>query len=267
MQEYPTRYELQRLAETAGRAMLKYFGQELNVTLKDDNTPLTIVDTLINKTVLEYFEQNYPHIHVVGEEGNREVADAEYTVLCDPIDGTSPYSLWIPVSAFAITVLKDGEPFLAVIHDPFLKRTWIGEKGKGTALNARPVRVSEARSLHGSNVMLVKWKGCGFNLDWVETKLGHKDAKVQNLTSLAYFGGLIASGLVEASIFPGTGLLETAAMQVIVEEAGGLVTDLFGNRIVYSREHNYRHTYGSLASNKWLHEELLKLTNPTFVPK
>lgn len=263
MRNYPTQYQLRGLASEAGRVMLKHFGLGRNWTLKDDSTPLTRADTEINALVLHYFEHHFPHIHVVSEEGDREVAEAEYEVLCDPLDGTSPYSLGIPVSAFVLTVLKAGVPLMGIIHDPFQNRTWVGEKGHGATLNSIPVKVSKHHKLLNSNVMLVRWQNCGFNLDWVETKLMEQGVKVQNLTSLAYFSGLIASGTVEASIFPGRGLLETAAAQVIVEEAGGLVTDLSGARIIYSRAANYRHKGGSLVSNGVLHGVLVGYTDPS----
>lgn len=263
MNLYPSLYELTFLAREAGKVMRKHFDQGRTWSLKEDSTPVTKADLEINALVLRYFEHNFPHVHVHAEEGDREVEDAEYVVLCDPLDGTSPYSLAIPVSAFALTVLKQGEPIAAVIHEPFMSRTWTAKQGEGATLNtATKVRVSTHDTLKDSNVMLVKWPGCGFSLDWVENQLALSGAKVQNITSLAYFGGLIASGYVEASIFPGRGLLETAAMQLIVEEAGGRVTDLSGAKIVYSRAANYRHKGGSLVSNGVLHDSLLMYTDP-----
>ncbi len=266
MREYPDANFLSFLAHDAGAIILEHFNLERNWTLKDDSTPLTEADLKINELVLNRMRGSYPHINFLGEEGNREVADAEYTALCDPIDGTADFAAGIPVSAFCLTIVKVDEPVASVIYDPFLKRMWMARRGEGAFLNGKPVHVSAHREVKDSNVMLVKWHNCGFDLVWVEGKLMEQGAKVQNITSLAYFGGLIASGTVEASIFPGRGVLETAAMQVIVEEAGGQVTDLEGDRIRYQSS-GYKLRAGALVSNGVLHEKLLRLANPTFIPE
>lgn len=264
--EYPDAGFLRSLAREAGYMMLEGFNLERDWTTKEDSTPLTKTDLAINAFVLRAMEENYPGVHVLAEEGNREVEGAEYVALCDPIDGTSAFALGIPVSAFCLSVLKGDQPVAGVIHDPFQKRTWIAHKGEGAFLNGERVHVSDHQEIPGSNVMLVKWHNCGFHLDWVESRLMEKGAKVQNITSLAYFGGLIASGTVEASIFPGRGALETAAMQIIVEEAGGLVTDLYGDPILYKTA-GYKLKNGALASNGVIHPKILEFTNPPFVPE
>jgi fructose-1,6-bisphosphatase/inositol monophosphatase family enzyme len=262
--KYPDPIFLRAIAEDAGEIMLRHFNLKRDWTLKDDSTPLTVADTLINTMVLARFLERFPHINVLAEEGNREVDDAEYTVLCDPIDGTSCFALGIPTSAFCLSVLKDDDPIAGVIHDPFQRRTWIAHKGQGAFLNGDRIHVSDHREIKSSNIMLVKWHDCGFYLQETEAELMQRGAKVQNGTSLAYWGGLIASGTVEASIFPGTGGLETAAMQIVIEEAGGRVTDLFGKPIFY-RSSGYKLHRGALASNGLIHEDLVALFDPPYV--
>jgi fructose-1,6-bisphosphatase/inositol monophosphatase family enzyme len=261
---YPDSTFLIDIAHDAGEIITSHFNLNRDWIVKEDSTPLTKADTLINAMVLARFERDYPHINVIAEEGNREVAGAEYTALVDPIDGTTGYALGIPVSAFCATILKGDKPIAAVIFDPFQARMWLVSEGDGTTLNGKRVSVSEHRELKNSHVMLVKWYGCGFNLGLVELQLMEQGSKVQNITSLAYFGGLIASGTVEASIFPGRGALETAAMQAIIEGAGGLVTDLHGDRILY-QSGGYKLGKGALASNGVIHDKLLQFTHPPLV--
>ena len=81
-------------------------------------------------------------------------------------------------------------------------------------------------------------------------------AKWMNFASVAVFGGLIASGQIEASIFPGQKAWETGAMQVIVEEAGGKVTDIYGKPMRYGPNGEIE---GHIVSNGWIHDELVEI--------
>ena len=256
--EYPEVAELFSLARAAGVVMTDNFNLDRNWTLKPDDTPVTPADITINNMVIRWFDTLYPDITVLAEEGNRVVAGAEYIALCDPIDGTNAYGLGIPVSAFCISILKGNKPFMSVIYDPFQQRLWHAETGKGAYLNGKAVHVSNYAQLAKANMAVVWWKNCGHHMHDVAGKLIDSGVNIQNVCSLVYFGGLIATGTMEASIFPGRGAWETAAMEVIVKEAGGTVTDLHGNDILYERN-GYQLRNGSVVSNGFVHQQILDL--------
>jgi fructose-1,6-bisphosphatase/inositol monophosphatase family enzyme len=222
--------------------------------VKGDNTPLTKSDTDINRLVIQSIERDYPHVRVIGEEENYEPADAEYTVLCDPVDGTIPFSRGVPISAFVISVIREHQPLAAVIYDPFQGRMWHAMKGCGTYLNDRMVRVSEHRSLKRSNVCMVWWKGSPYNLHGACEKLMEAGTIWTNPCVIAYHGGLLASGEYDATIFPGQKGWETAAMQLLAEEAGGRSTDIHGNPNKYGPLGEIE---GHIISNGLLHDELV----------
>lgn len=257
-QHFPDTRYLDHLAKEAGEIICSLFTLGMKKEWKKDATPVTAADKAVNDLVLKSFANDYPHIHVVSEEGNSEGAVTEYRVLCDPIDGTFPFCMGAPICAFCITVLKGDNPLSAVIYDPFMNRLWHANACGGAFLNNEPVRVSERKSVKGSMTCMVWWGGSGHNLHAVCGKLMNAGGKWMNPASIAYFGGLVASGEMEATIFPGPYGWETAAMSLIVEEAGGRATDLFGNNIRYGSDGKMI-SRGHVISNGFVHDELLKL--------
>lgn len=235
--------------------MRKAFTSGMKREWKEDHTPLTESDTAINRLVIAQMEHDYPHVSVVGEEESRVVEGSEYVMLVDPIDGTIPFCQGVPASTFCVSVLKDGVPISTVVHDPFCNRTWHAEKGRGTMLNGESVRVSNEGTLAKSTVSIMWWKGTIGNLNKVCEKLVEKNMKWLNLCSVAIAGGLVSSGDISASIFPGQKAWETAAMQLLVEEAGGVATDLYGKKLTYGLDLKID---GHVISNGVIHDQLLE---------
>lgn len=253
---FPNQIELVSLAKQAGEIMRKNFVSGMEREWKEDQTPLTKSDLKINRLVIEWIQNKYPHITVIGEEESRIIENSEYVVLVDPIDGTVPFCQGVPVSTFCISILKNSIPVVAVIHEPFTNRTWSAEKGMGTTLNNTPVQVSKNRIFSQSTISIIWWKNSIGNLHKVCNEIIEKDAKWFNLCSVAIAGGLISSGDLAASIFPGQKIWETAAMQLLVEEAGGIATDLYGNKLVYGADMNIS---GHVMSNGLIHEKLIEI--------
>ncbi len=255
---YPKKAQLVNLAKTAGKIMEENFCLGMKISWKADNTPITEFDTRINRLVISWFAQEFPEISVIGEEESKIVKNSEYTALVDPIDGTVPFCHGIPVSTFCLSIIdnKNGRPVIGVIHDPFLKRTWHAEAGKGAFFNGKPARVSNRSAISNSLVSIMWWNTAKFNLCKACNLLVRKKAHCLNLFSVAICGGLIASGEMAASIFPSVHAWETAAMEIIVAEAGGKATDLYGDKIKYSGNSKIS---GHIISNGLIHDELVAI--------
>ncbi|MDP2641706.1 MAG: inositol monophosphatase [bacterium] len=258
--DYPNVVYLAQLAAKASEIMRSNFRCGMSRPCKDDGTPLTETDTAINTLVLESIAKDYPHVAVLGEEGDQHVDGAEYRIVCDPVDGTIPFSRGIPVSTFCISVLCGDEPLVALISDPFMERRWHAVRGGGAFLydetGIRPIKVSAHPELHRSNISMIWWAGADYNLTLVATKLMDEKALWGNYLSVAIMGGLVGSGEYDASIFPGRRSLETPAMQLIVEEAGGRATDIHGNALRYGPKGE---TDGHIISNGLIHDDLVGL--------
>lgn len=259
-EHYPGITYLMHLAREAGSITKKHFSLGMERATKDDDTPLTAADTAINQLVVDSIRKDYPHVRVIGEEGNYEVDDAEYTVLCDPIDGTIPFCRGTPISAFVISVLREHQPVAAVIYDPFLDRLWHAAHRQGAFLvsssGATQVSVSSHSKLHRANICMVWWKGSSFNLHAAAQKLMDAGAIWGNPLTIAYYGGLLASGEQDATIFPGLKGWETAAMSLIATEAGGRATDIHGNSLRYGPNGEIE---GHIISNGLIHDDLVEL--------
>ena len=167
-EHYPEITYLMRLAREAGTIIKQSFCLGMERITKDDDTPLTAADTAINQLVVDSIRKDYPHIRVIGEEGNYEVEGAEYTVLCDPIDGTIPFCRGTPISAFTISVIREHQPIAAVIYDPFMDRLWHAVHRRGAFLvsptGVNQLKVSTHSEIRRSNICMVWWKGSSFNL-------------------------------------------------------------------------------------------------------
>lgn len=251
---------LKALALEAGNIIREEFSSnsKVNALWKEDDTPVTESDVEVNNLVIAKIKKQYPEVSVIAEEGSHIVEGSDWLVYCDPIDGTFPYATGMPISTFIISALYKGVPTLAVIYDPFNDRMYTAQKGKGAFLNGDPIKVSERAELSSkAHIHLIWWKK---SLDFAPlcSKLLEKGATWMNFCTIGIVGGLIATGQFEASIFPGNKLWETAAMALVVEEAGGRCTDLEGNPIDFLKNGEMK---GHVVSNGLLHEELLRLIN------
>jgi fructose-1,6-bisphosphatase/inositol monophosphatase family enzyme len=242
------------LAKKAGGIIKANFNLGMKKEWKKDNTPLTETDLAINQLVLDAIKNNYPEHSVLSEEGDNFKESDEFVWICDPVDGTIPFSHGIPVSTFSLALLRNGQSLLGVIYDPFLDRLFFAEKNKGAYLNNKKIAVSKIDNPQESVIGVEYFLNESYDLLQVINSLRKQQVKVITLTSIAYMGSLVACGELAATIFPGRKPHDTAALKIVVEEAGGKVTDLFGNEQRYDKA-----IKGHIISNGKLHNQLVKL--------
>ena len=236
-----------KLAQAAGKTMLKNFSLGMKKQWKEDNSPVTATDHAINQMVIEEIKKAYPDMSILGEEASHMIEGSEYTWVCDPIDGTVPFAYGVPTSVFELALVKDGEPILGIIYDPFLDRLFEAQKGQGALLNGQPIHVSDAKSF--------KLNIAGAGEPSMIAALYENGARAMNVLSIAYVSALVASGeLVAAIAYTWAGPWDIAAVKLIVEEAGGTVTSLDGKEQRYDQKIN-----GAAISNGYLHESLLEI--------
>lgn len=135
------------IAKKAGGIILENFKMGMKKEWKKDETPVTLTDRKINNMVSGAINKNFPDHSFILEEGGSTNKKSPYMWLCDPVDGTIPFSHGIPASVFVLALIKDGSPILGVIYDPFLDRMFFAEKGKGAFLNNKKMKVSNANNL------------------------------------------------------------------------------------------------------------------------
>ncbi len=230
------------MAGDAGKIMKKYFrSADIDTEWKADHTPLTAADKKINDLLIERVEKYYPEHGVIGEEGSyMEERDMVWVV--DPIDGTAPYSLGIPTSTFCLALVNrtDGQPVIAVVYDPFLDHLYTAKKNEGAYLNDRKIKTSDAVDFHHSYLAVN-----GFSKKIENGKVLIRPGKLMErirhnhggkcltFQSHVYTAMKVASGELVGSVLAFGSPWDAAAASLIVEEAGGLSTDLNGKKRRY----------------------------------
>lgn len=247
----------EKIALEAGSVMLKYFKMGVESKEKVDKTVVTRADEEINKLVIKKVEDSYPNTSVQGEEASLNKS-SKMVWVCDPVDGTEPFSKGIPISVFSLALVDDGKPVLGVVYDPFMKRLYKATSGNGAFLNNKKLKVSDKPLSVRATVDVEWWPEASWDADTAMHNLSMDTATyVLHLGSIIQAGCLVAAGQYEACIFTGGKgkNMDIAALKVIIEEAGGKVTDLFGN------EQRYDGTIkGAIVSNGVVHDEILKYT-------
>ncbi len=244
-----------RLAIAAGEIMRQHFLADISYHEKDDGSLTTAADDQINDMVIAEIAKAFPAHSVLGEERSADHG-SDFVWVCDPIDGTIPYRKGIPIATFSLALVREGNPIAGVIYDPHMQRLYSAEQGRGAYLNDKKIHVSQTGLTRHAIVNSTWWFDAEHDIDTPLHQLSlDTDTYVTNLGSLAFVNGLVAAGQYEASVYAGTTgkYVDVAASKVIVEEAGGRTSDLFGHDQRYDRD-----IQGSIMSNGVIHDELVR---------
>jgi len=231
------------------------FRRDLEITTKPDRTFVTQADTAIERAIRARIRAAYPDHGLVGEEYGTEDGEAATRWYIDPIDGTHNFIRGVPLFGTLLGVERDGELQASVMSAPALDERWWAHRGGGAwardrSGEARRIRVSEIDRLEDSHLLY------GSGRDIIESGLapGFEDLLRASWRDRGFgdFWGyaLVAEGAAEAMIEVELKTWDAAAPTVIVEEAGGRVTDYGGHRDIAA---------GTIvASNGRLHETVLE---------
>ena len=245
------------LAEKAGAIIFQYFAKEIKKEWKEDNTPVTAADIAVNKLVIESILKEYPTHGILGEEESF-MQESEYVWVCDPIDGTFPFSHGIPTFTFSLALTHNGNPVSAVVYDPVMKRMYAAEKGKGAYMNRGKINVSKSSTFERQSLGIEGYHSLDYELDSFRKEIREKLARIYHFGSITYENLLVAQGEFIASIFLKKSSWDCAAVKLLIDEAGGKTTDLYGHEQRYDKPIN-----GFVGSNGVIHEQLLELLSKT----
>ncbi len=242
-----------QLAYEAGDIMKKNFLVAAH-TWKIDATPLTEADTTINRLVIEKIAERFPNHSVLGEEES-VAKDGEMTWVCDPVDGTMPFSHGLPISTFSLALCKNGQPFVGVVYDPFMDRLFWASTGEGAFCNGKKIKVNTLKLSENALIDIEAYEKSIFPFRKpLDITLFENGAKTTHLWSAIISAVLVADGQFSGSIFCLDKPEDAAAVKIIVTEAGGVVTDLNGDEQRYDQP-----TKGFVASNGVIHKDLINL--------
>lgn len=242
------------IAHEAGEIMIRYFKEENGASYKIDQTIVTKADTEINKYLIKRVNEVFPAHSVDGEE--EQTGKSDYVWVCDPVDGTAMYARHIPVAVFSLALVIDGNPVIGVVYDPFTNNMYSAIKGNGAYKNEEKITVNDSDLDEMKSVShFDMWPGAEYDIYDVVKEIGRKTYLV-SIGSIIRAGMCVATGDFNLAIFPGTKHknCDIAALKVIVEEAGGKVTDLYGEEQRYDKDIN-----GAIISNGKIHKEIIDL--------
>lgn len=246
-----------QIAKEAGKMIKEDFALSMQRRLKpDDETYVTDTDKKINKMVIGLVRKEYPAHDIISEEGSHIANRSANRWVCDPVDGTISFSHGVPICAFSLALVVEGMPHIGVVYDPFGDRMFHAEIGKGAFLDGKRIKVSRESRLRNSVVGFSHWKNPQFNLAPLYENLTDNSigANVLVLGSITYMGALVSCGEFAANVHAARLPYDSAALKVIIEEAGGKVTDLFGIDQRYDGL-----IRGCIMSNGVVHQELVGL--------
>ncbi len=245
----------QQLARDAGQILLERFGRRLNVQHKGDIDLVTESDLAAERLIVERIKSFYPRHAILAEESGATAGDESggaHRWIIDPLDGTTNYAHGYPCFCTSIALERDGEIVVGVIYDPVRDELFAAERGQGATLNNRPIRVSETPQLAQSLLCTgfpydVRDRG-DFARHFTNFIL-HAQA-VRRDGSAALDLAYVAAGRFDGFWEEGLRAWDVAAGALLIEEAGGRVSDYDGGKFsVYKPP--------LLVSNGLIHDEMM----------
>lgn len=241
------------LALKAGEIMFKGFSQS-KITVKSNLTPVTETDLAISKLVIREVKKRFPSHLVLDEELQNKTKEAEYLWVCDPVDGTIPFSHHVPTSMFSLALCHEEEPVVAVIYDPFMKRLLYTTKDSSSYMNDQETHVKKGGLNPGDFIYGIPYWNPDFNNNKFFELVFSKKIRVSYIESIVYECMLVAVGITRAMVAEAANPWDRAAAKFIVENAGGKCTDEKGERLTIFGNPQY-----FIASNGTIHEEILNM--------
>ncbi len=235
-------------AGAAGRLQRRRFRKPGAVELKADDTPVTKADRDSEKLIRRKLFGVVPGAGFLAEESDELVGEGGARWIVDPLDGTKKFVRGLPFFGPCIALERDGVITLGVMHLPMLGETYWAERGQGAFLNGERISVSQQARLDRAYVVYsseAEFYRRGWAKQLKELILGtYHNPGFLDLYSYAS----LAAGRVDAVIDVGDSPWDVAAAEVIIEEAGGRMTDFAGGSAIYAET--------TLATNGAIHEGL-----------
>ena len=242
-------------ARRAGEVLRGGFGAEHEISYKGEVDLVTEVDEEAERVIRRVLLGAFPAHGMLAEEGGGQIGEGDARWIVDPLDGTTNYAHGLPLFAVSIALERTGEVVLGVVHDPMRDETYVAERGGGATLNGEPIRVSETED----PIRALIATGLPYDQEEMPEALelfGRFAAfsrGMRRLGAAALDLCYVACGRLDGYYERGIRPWDVAAGSLILEEAGGTVTDYRGAA---------SHLEGGevVASNGRLHGAMVGLT-------
>lgn len=247
------------LALRAGNMLMREFRALApeQIRFKNKRELVTNTDLKINKFLVSKIKAAYPHHDILSEEEGMDKSkqSSEYMWVVDPLDGTTNFIMRHTFFTTTMALLKNGEPIIGVIYAPYTRELFVAEKGKGARRNEMRMQVSNENKLDKS-FLCFAYSHQKKSLQRAVAAYQHFEFEAR---SMRHFGSsslelaFVASGRVDGMIItPPVRIWDVAAGVLLIQEAGGKVTDFEGDpkRVAFN---------GLIASNGKIHNQIMKV--------
>ncbi|MGR3616129.1 MAG: inositol monophosphatase family protein [Paracoccaceae bacterium] len=245
-----------KIAELAEVAANRFFRGHMDIEAKGDGSPVTQADKSVEAEVREYLAKHFPDHGIFGEEHGVEGIDREHLWVVDPIDGTRSFLSGHPLFGFLLGHLVQGKPVLGIIGMPAMKEIFVGEKGGIATRNGQKITSSQQTDLSKAVLYINEGENIFHNHPSVFaelTRAGH----TRRFGYDCYPHALLAMGHVDAVVDYGLMPYDYLAVSMVVEAAGGIMTDWQGNELRLDE----RPVATLSAATPDLHAQLVELVN------
>ena len=249
-----------QMARDAGRILVDRQGHSLQVSNKGDIDLVTESDLASEKLIIERIRTHYPRHDILAEESGasdgarNDSQKSEWRWIIDPLDGTTNYAHGYPCYCVSIALERAGKLEIGVVYDPTRDELFAAERGQGATLNDRRIRVSEVAELNSSMLCT----GFPYNVRERTDFARHFAAFTMRAQAVRRDGSAaidlayVACGRFEGFWEDGLNPWDVAAGALLIEEAGGLVTDFKAGPVsIYKPK--------VLASNGLIHEDMIRV--------
>ena len=257
-----------QIARAAGGLLRDHFARGVETEYKGDVDLVTVADRASERLIRTRLAEVFPDHGIYGEEGTREQLDAEFRWYVDPLDGTTNFAHGFPQFCVSLGLehrpagtkpREDGRLTAAVIYDPLRDELFTAERGRGAALNGKPIHVSRTAEL--AEALLAtgfpsRKRHANPNIHFYQ-EFTLRSHGVRRAGSAALDLAYVACGRVDAFWEFNLNPWDTAAGFLLVLEAGGRVTDFSGGPVRLASDE-------VLATNGLIHEELIGFFDDMF---
>lgn len=242
---------LEEVVREAGPIARQFYGGEYKKWSKEGGSPVTEADLAVNKYLCDRLRAARPGYAWLSEENADDPSRLAKRALfvIDPIDGTIAFLKHRPHFTICAAIVVDSRPCCGAVYNPITDELYSAREGAGAHRNGAPIKVAPRGQLEGAAML-----GDRNQLEAAPWPPMH----VSNRNSVAYRLALVADGSADASVsLTCKRDWDLAAADVILHEAGGLLTDACGARLVYNRESTMQSSI--VAANPGLHAEIIQL--------
>jgi myo-inositol-1(or 4)-monophosphatase len=246
-----------KAAKAGAEILLKHYNGVLDISYKGDIDPVTQTDKKSQIAIIKILKDIFPCYGILAEEDNVNELGREYCWIIDPLDGTVNFIHGISLFCVSVGLKYNDEIISGVIYAPVTQEIFIAEKNKGAWLNGKRIKVSKIQD----TIRALTVTGFPYNINKNKTRVMKnfenvilKAQGVRRLGSAALDMAYVAAGRFDFFWEEGLKPWDVAAGSLIVEEAGGIVSDYNGAMSSIFNE-------TLVASNGLIHKEVLKIIN------